>query len=180
MDYSKLVEELQQASLFELYRLQVAIGRLLENPEAIEAIRNQLQPGQQITYFDVIENREIEARVVKLKRTRLLVERLSDKQQWDIPFHHVNLARVDTEIKSSSGKIGLDKSQLKLGDRVRFVDEQNKDLYGEVVRLNPKTATVRLEDKTQWRVPYRLLYLVIEGERIMAPKLIEGEVLKRE
>lgn len=180
MDYSKIVEELQKASLFDLYRLQAAISRLLENPEGIEAIRNQLKPGQQITYFDAIENREIEARIVKLKRTRLLVENQKDKKRWDIPFYYINLAWVDTEIKTSSSSVGLDKSQLKLGDKVGFLDEQNNDLYGEVVRLNQKTATVILEDKTEWRVPYRLLYPVIEGERIIGTKLIEGKVLKRE
>lgn len=178
MDYSKIVQELQKSSLFDVYRLQVAINRLLENPDRIEEIRRQLRPGQEITYFDATENREIEARVVKLKQTRVLVEHKRDQQRWNIPLYYVNLEGVDTEIKVSSGKVGLDKSQLKVGDRVGFRDQQNNDLYGEVIRLNPKTATIRLEDSTEWRVPYRLLYSVIEGEQIEGRRLIEGEVLE--
>jgi len=178
MDYSEIVEELQKASLFDLHRLQVAINRLLENPDRIEEIKRQLRPGQEITYFDATENREIEAIVVKLKRTRVLVEHKRDQQRWNIPLYYVNLERVDTEIKVPSGKVGLDKSQLKVGDRVGFRDKQNNDLYGEVIRLNPKTATIRLEDNTQWRVSYKLLYSVIEGEQMGRPRLIEGEVLE--
>lgn len=178
MNYSRIVEELQNASPFELYRLKIAISRLLENPEKIEEIRNQLKPGQRITYFDWSENREIAARIIKLKQTRLLVENEGDKQLWNIPFYYVNLAKIDTQIRISSSIFGLDKNQLRIGDRVGFVDQQNNDLYGKVIRLNQKTVTIVLEDKTKWRVPYRLLFLVIEGDRKDAG-IIEGEVLKR-
>ena len=72
----------------------------------------------------------------------------------------------------------LGKSQLNLGDRVGFLDTQNNDLYGEVIRLNQKTATVMLADQTEWRGPYQLLSFVIEGERIDT-RLIEDQVLNR-
>jgi hypothetical protein len=179
MDYSKIIEELQKASLFDLYRLQVAISRLLENPDAIQAIRNQLKPDQVITYFGATENREIEARVLKLKQTRVLVENLHDKQLWNISFSSINLARVDTALFPPSSQVGLDKNQLKVGDRVGFLDQQNNDLYGEVTRLNRKTATVVLDDGAVWRVSYKLLSLVIEGERIGTTKLFEGTIVSR-
>ena len=180
MEYSKIVEELQKASLFDLYRLRVAMIRLLEDPERLEDIRAQLKAGQDITYFDAVENRDIEDRVIKLKRTRMLFDHKEDQERWDIPFYYVNINKVDTNIKvSSSNRGGIDKNELKLGDRVGFRDNQNNDLYGEVIRLNPKTATVIMEDNSRWRVPYRLLYDVIEGEGIIESRLIEGEVIKR-
>lgn len=175
MNYSKIVEELQNASLFDLYRLNVAINRLLENPQALESIRVQLRPDQLITYFDGAENREIEARVIKLKQTRVLVENLHDNQRWNIPLYYVNLAKVDTALTVPSNHAGIDKNQLKIGDRVMFLGRQNDELYGEVTRLNRKTATIVLDDGSGWRVPYRFLSLVIEGERT-ATKLLEGDI----
>ena len=178
MDYSRIIEELKQASLFDLYRLRVAISHQLENPQRIQEIKRQLKLGQTITYFDGVENRLIEAKVIKLKRTRLLVENKHDKQRWDIPFYWVNLDSVDTDITLSS-TMGLDKSQIKVGDKVGFRDRQNNDVYGEVVRLNRKTATILTDDHTKWRVGYGLLSPVIEGERGY-PNLIEGKVIDQE
>ena len=86
MDYSKIMEELKDASLFELYRLSAAIIQQLEDPKRISEIRRHLRIGQIISYFDSTENRSIEAKVIKLKRTRLLVEAIPDKQRWDIPY----------------------------------------------------------------------------------------------
>jgi hypothetical protein len=74
--------------------------------------------------------------------------------------------------------MGLDKSQIKVGDRVGFLDRQNNDVYGKVIRLNRKTATILTDDHTDWRVGYGLLYLVIDGER-GNPKLIAGEIVNR-
>ncbi len=178
MDYSKIVQDLQQASLFDLHRLRVAINHQLENPQRIREIKSQLKPGQTITYFDGAENRLIEATVIKLKRTRLLVKNERDQQRWDIPFHWVNLDSVDTDI-TLPPKMGLDRNQLKVGDKVGFRDRQNNDVYGKVVRLNRKTATIATDDHTKWRVGYGLLYLVLEGEQ-GHPKLIEGEFIDGE
>jgi len=66
MDYSRIIEELKQASLFDLYRLRVAISHQLENPQCIQEIRSRLKLGQTITFFDGVENRLIEAKVIKL------------------------------------------------------------------------------------------------------------------
>lgn len=163
MDFSKIVEELKQASLFDLYRLRVAINHQLENPQRIEDIKSNLNPGQTVSYFDEVGNRLVEAKIIRLKRTRLLVENIHDKQRWDIPFCGVNLDRVDTDITYSSRK-GIVKSQLKVGDTVGFHDKHNNDVYGEVIRLNQKTATIVTNTNTKWRVAYELLYVVIDGE----------------
>lgn len=52
MNYSKILEELNHASLFELYRLEQAISRSLEDPVRIEKIKDSLKVGQNIEYFD--------------------------------------------------------------------------------------------------------------------------------
>ena len=180
MDYSGILQALKEASLFDLYRLRAAIDHMLDQPERLDAIRNRLKPGQTITYFDETENRLIEARVIRLKRTRLLVENRHDGQQWNIPFYYVNLDRVDTDIKPISPEVGLDRSRLKVGDKVGFRDRQNNDLYGQVIRLNRKTATIQTENSGKWRVAYSFLFPIIDGRLGGRPGLIEGEVIDRE
>jgi hypothetical protein len=174
MDYSKIIEELKQASLFELYRLSVAINHLLEDPRRLSEIKKGLRSGQKISYFDRTENRLIEAKVIKLMRTRLLVENIDDQERWEIPLYYVNLDEVNTDIIGSS-KMVLEKSQLKVGDIVGFQDKQNNDVHGKIIRLNQKTATIKTSTNTEWRVGYEWLYLVIDVEQRI-PHLMEGPI----
>jgi hypothetical protein len=176
MDYSKIIEALKQASLFDLYRLSVAINHQLENPQRVAEIRKRLKPGQLIRYFDPTENRLIEANLIELRRTQLLVENTYDRQRWTIPVYWVNLDEVNTDINVSP-KTRLDKSQLSVGDIVGFPDKQNNDVHGEVIRLNQKSATIRTNVNTEWRVGYQWLYLVIEGEPGFSLQ-IKGEIVE--
>ena len=177
MDYSRILEELARASLFDLYRLQVAMGHHLDDPRRIQEIKRQLEPGQEITYFDDQANKLVKARVVRLKRTRLLVENRDDHQHWNVPFCSVNIEGVDTDIRSPANQQELEKSQLKIGDQVGFRDRQNNELYGQVVRLNRKTATLLVGDASKWRVAYSLLFPILDGERAVDRNLIEGQVV---
>lgn len=177
MDYSKIIQELQQATMFDLYRLNIAIGQQLDNPQRIDEIKSRLKPGQTIRYFNSTENRLVEATVLKLKRTQLSVRNTHDQVLWLIPFYTVNLEDVDTDL-AVPAKMGLDKSQLKVGDVVVYPDRQNNDVHGQVIRLNPKTATIKTEAGAEWRVAYEWLSLVIDGVRA-SPHLIEGRVVNR-
>ena len=175
MDYSTIVATLKQASLFDLYRLRVAINQLLDDHQRIDQIRSRLKPGQTITYFEPTENRLVEAIVIKLKRKRVLIENTDDQQRWTIPMYWVNLDEVNTDITLPSKK-GLDRSQLKVGDIVGFQDNQNNDVSGKVIRLNQKTVTIRTDTGAKWRVGYAWLYPLIDGEPV-SPYLIEGQIV---
>jgi hypothetical protein len=175
MDFSKIMEELQNASLFDLYRLSVAINQKLENPVLLSEIKKKLKPGQAISYFDETENRLIDAKIIKVMRKRLLVRHIDDGRKWDIPLYYVNLDNKNTDIIGPSGA-GLDKSQLKVGDMVGFQDNQNNDLNGNIIRLNQKTATIKTTANTIWRVAYEFLYMVIEVNQGQAP-MIEGRII---
>ncbi len=175
MDYSRIIKDLKQASLFDLYRLSIAINQQLENPQRVDEIKKRLHLGQMICYFDPVENRLIDAKVIRLKRIQLLVENVHDQKKWVIPVCWVNLDEENTDITASSKK-RLDKSQLKVGEIVGFRDKENNDVRGEIVRLNQKTATIRTDLKTEWRVGYQWLYLVVDGE-LSNPYLIEGQIV---
>lgn len=177
MDYSKILKTLNEASLFDLYRLQVAINHQLEAPDRIKAIKRYLKPDQTITYFDSELNKLVEAIVIKVRRTRLLVENRHDGRRWSIPFYSVNLDNVDTDLHTSGE--GIAKAQLKVGERVGFRDRQDQELYGVVIRLNPKTATLMVDNGVKWRVAYKLLFPIIDSERSADPLALEGEVIAR-
>jgi len=42
--------------------------------------------------------------------------------------------------------------------------KQNNDLFGELIRLNLKRATIKINEQSQWLVHYSHLFRVIEGE----------------
>ncbi len=163
MDYTFIISELRSASLFDLFRLRAALSQQLEDPERIAQVRSRLRPGMPISYFDEAQNRQIEARVLELHRTRLLVENRHDKGRWSIPFGAVNIDRVETDIRAGAEQRAIDRSQLKVGDAIGFHDRQNQDKYGRVVALNQKTATILTTDNQKWRVAYQFLFPVIDS-----------------
>ena len=177
MNYSEILDELDNASLFELFRLEQAIRHSLEDPARISNIKASLKVGQIIEYFHADENRLLEASIVELKRTRALVENRHDGKLWNIPFYHINLDHADIAISRSTGK--LDRNSLKVGDKVVFKDRKGNERFGEVIKLNQKTAGV-LVGTARWKVGYGLLSLILEGELGSETYLIEGQLLGRE
>jgi hypothetical protein len=177
MDYTQLPNELEKASLFDLYRLRAGIGKMLDQPDRIKAIKRRLSIDMEVTYFDEAKNRLIPATVEEIQRTRLLVRNVSDGKKWKIPFYMVNIDGVDTDIHAEQGQV--DRNKLKVGDLVGFHDRQQQEQYGEIVRLNPKTVTLHTKFGTKWRVAYSLLFKVVDGDggQVADSGLIEGEVV---
>ena len=68
MNFSKIVSDLEDASAFDLYRLRCAIERILDDPQKILQVKQSLRIGAKVFWFDDIENREIEAEVVEIKK----------------------------------------------------------------------------------------------------------------
>jgi hypothetical protein len=181
MDISAVYEALEEASLFELYRLQTAIGLRLDDPKKIHEIKRRLRPGQKVTYFSDDENRLIVAEVIEIRRTRLSVRDLHDGKKWNLPFYYINIDDVDTELRATSPKEGIPKSHLKIGDQVGFRDRENNRVVGQVIRLNQKTASILVNGTGKWRVAYALLYPVIDGmPGNGGPYLLEAEVTSRD
>lgn len=178
MDYSSILQELKSASLFDLYRLLVAVDQQLDNPERIEQVRARLHPGMKIRFFETSQNGLVDATVLELNRTRLVVQNHQDGRRWSIRYCSVNVDEVETDL-SPMGEGKLDRSQLKGGDRVGFRDRQNQIRYGRIVSLNQKTATVLVNDRDRWRVAYSYLFLVIEGAAVKTGWVDQGEERQR-
>ncbi len=161
MDFNLILSELRNASTFDLYRLQAAISKLLDDPERVIAIKRQLRPGMEITYFHPEENRLIPVRLLEPRKTRALVQDLRSERQWTIPLFMINLQSVDTDI--APRRDGVDRLSLRIGDTVGFTGRDGRELFGTLIKLNPKRAKIQTT-KGVWIVPYAMLFTVIEGE----------------
>ncbi len=162
MDYSSLIKELDKATSFDLYRLSSAIDRMLEDPVRIADIKQFLHIGQEVEYFDGNANHAVNGTVVKFLPTRVVVENHHDKKRWRLPFYMINIHRIDTRINEGTRQ-GLGRNEVAVDDLVGFLDRDNDERYGTVIRLNPKTVTLAC-DGGQWRVAYSLLFKVLNPQ----------------
>lgn len=172
---------LNKLSLFELYRINRAIDKKLKDPEKNQEIKKLLNVGQDITYFDPRVNKLVGAIIVKIKLSQVLVKNKDDNQIWTIPFYFINIGDIDTNIRSRNKHVS--KESLKIGDQVCFYNNENNEIYGEVIKLNYKTATIIVNGThARWRVGYKLLYPIFDGESgeesDFNQGFIEGELLE--
>jgi hypothetical protein len=79
---------------------------------------------------------------------------------------------VDTNISAQNKKQGLDRNEVKVGERVGFLDKNNNECYGSIIRLNPKSVTINC-DTAQWRVGYSFLFKVLSPEYDALPGALD-------
>ena len=163
INYSHILDQLKDASAFELYRLRSAIDVMVEEPNRCMEVMTTLNEGQEIEYFHSTENRMIPARVVKLKRKQVSVEHLEDNERWNIPCYMINFDRKDTRIVQSKSAVGMSRNELAVGDCVGFRGRNQKEEIGQIAKLNPKMAVVQTKE-AKWRVRYDAIYPIFDVE----------------
>jgi len=130
-----LISSLEKASLFQLWRLTDVIGKMLDDPSKLMRVKSQLVVGQETMYFDPDDNKDISCIIVKISRTRALIQRHDNGKRWNIPFYMFNINNIPTDVKTDKKKI--DRLTLKVGDSVGFVNHRtNQELYGDVTEHN--------------------------------------------
>ena len=175
MNYTNILQELEEASLFDLLRLSVAINDELKNPQRIEKIKHSLTIGQEISWFNNGTNRLEKAIVKKLTPTRCEVTNLVDAKNWNILYAAINMDDADISIQSSQ-KFGVKKSTLRVGDIVSFKDNEHKLQFAKVLKLNPKTAGLITMEGIKWRVYYENLSINMDIDAdIIKEKELEYE-----
>ncbi|WP_295385676.1 hypothetical protein [uncultured Thiodictyon sp.] len=161
MNYTAILEALGQASLFQLYRLNAAITNQLDDPARVAAVKGALRVGQTLHWFDSTANRLVEAQLLSVNRTRARVQNVADGKIWNLPFYFIDLDGQDVAIAAQKRQ-ALDRNSLRVGDRVGFKDRSGHERFGQVVKLNTKSASVQV-DGLRWRVAYGLLLSVFDG-----------------
>lgn len=155
MNYSEIIIELEKASLFDLSRLAFAISNELADTKRINKVKNILVVGQIIMWFNNKINALVEAKIIKCNKTSCEVENLSDKVRWNVGYCYINIENVSIDINRRQ-KRGLKRYELRLGEVVTFLDQHHHPLYGKVVKLNPKMASIDVNGGI-WKVSYSLL-----------------------
>ena len=162
MNFSDVLKALNQASAFELYRMRAAINRVLDEPRWLQAIQSRLQVGQAIEYFDAQANKPRHGKLLELRRKQAVVLDQDDGKRWLIPYVAINLDGSDVQIREQP-KQGLGRNEVAIGDAVGFIDRNQQQRSGQVIRLNDKTVTL-LCGQQQWRVAYAYLHRVVDGD----------------
>lgn len=162
MNFSDLIKFANQASAFELYRLRVAINRILEDPKWLNAVQSRLQPGQEVQYFNDRFNALRRGRVLELCKKYVSVLDLEDGKRWRVPYPAFNLDGADVSIREHKSK-GLGRNEVAIGDALGFIDRDRQQRTGKVIRLNDLTVTL-LCDNTKWRVYYQHLHRVLDSD----------------
>jgi hypothetical protein len=161
MNYAEVLAALDEASLFQLYRLNAAINNQLDDPKRVRAVKQALRVGQTVRWFDSVDNRLQEATLLRINRTRAEIQNLGDGKRWSIPFYQIDLDGADVTIATQKRQ-PIDRNRLSVGDRVAFKGRDGHERFGEVVKLNTKTASVQV-GTVRWRVSYGLMAPVIDG-----------------
>jgi hypothetical protein len=164
MNFSDVLKAMNQASAFELYRMRAAINRVLDEHRWLQAIQSRLQIGQPIEYFDAQANKLRHGKLLELRRKQAVVLDQDDGKHWLIPYVAINLDGSDVEIREQSIQ-GLGRNEVAVGDVVGFIDRNQQQRSGQVIRLNDKTVTL-LCAQQQWRVAYAFLHRVVDSDTI--------------
>ena len=174
MNFSDVIKTLNQASAFELYRMRAAIDRVLDEPRWMQAIQARVKLGQTVQYFDSQANALKRGQVLELRRKQAVVLDLDDGKRWIISYAAINLDGLDVEIREQKSK-GLGRNEVAIGDVVGFLDRDQQQRTGKIIRLNDKTVTLQ-SGQGQWRVAYSYLHRVVDATATMQGVIEMGEV----
>ena len=154
---------LTKASLFDIYRLKVAMTGLLERPEKIGEIKKHLRIGMHISYFSARSNKLVDAVVEEIQRTNVYGRDKRDGQKWGVPFSALNLGNENTDIDAKQTQENFDRNQFQVGEHICFIGKNDKETNGIITQLNPKTASIITRDGSRWRVAYSHLFKIVDA-----------------
>ena len=160
MNFSEVIQTLNQASAFDLFRLQAAIDRALSEPHRIQAVQSRLKVGQSVQFFDWRANKLKRGQVLEMRRKDVVVLDMDDALRWVLSYAAINLDGADVQIREQKPQ-GLGRNEVALGDVVGFLDRDQQQRTGKIIRLNDKTVTLQC-GPTQWRVAYSFLHRVLD------------------
>ena len=166
MNYTRILEELDKASLFDLYRLHHIIKDELDDPKKIKFVKNMLREGQIVSHYNGKLNSIDDVEIITLNKNNCVIRQLNDDSLWTSTYAAININNSNISINTNQ-KYGLKKFQIAIGEILTFLNNDNKQIYGKVIRLNQKSVTLMVDD-TKWRVGYGLLSknMDIEGKAI--------------
>lgn len=165
-----LVAALPQAGTLDLYRLGYAIRALYSEPRRVLEIRRHLHLGMTVRFFDATTGVMRNGRITALRQHDVAIDETDRPSRWSgVPYAALDLQPADTtdsvEILDAAPQgpraAARTRADFKVGDSVSFTDRGGRTVFGRIVRLNQKTASIDT-DGGSWRVSYPLLQPVVD------------------
>jgi hypothetical protein len=162
MDWHNLMSTMaSQASDLELLKLRTALDHLLLQPKRIMAIRQHLHVGQAVEYLDVRINTMQPGRVIEFKPDQVLIQSTRDlKYRW-LPYAAIQVDQTSTAALPITEPTCSRREDFAIGDTVSFEGRDLIRMFGKIVRINQKTASILCEDGREWRVSFALIQPVV-------------------
>ncbi|HUP07526.1 MAG TPA: hypothetical protein VMU47_10265 [Caldimonas sp.] len=169
---AQLIANLPQASSLDLYRIEVAVRKLRDEPQRIIGVRQHLHLGMTVHFMNDRDAAMHTGRIVAMRDRDVTIDDLNQHTRWSgVPY-----AAIDVQAKHSDApeveildlpeapppaRRRPTRADFKIGDTVSFLDRENRPRLGKVVRLNVKTASIEC-DNGIWRVSFALLQHVVD------------------
>jgi hypothetical protein len=134
MNFTDIIKSLNNASAFDLYRMRAAIDRVLDEPRWMQSVQVRLKIGQQVQYFDPQANALRQGWLLEMRRKQAVVVDLADARKWLISYGAINLDGSDVQIREKKAQ-GLGRNEVGIGDVVGFVDRDQNQRTGKIIRL---------------------------------------------
>jgi hypothetical protein len=134
MNFTDIIKSLNNASAFDLYRMRAAIDRVLDEPRWMQSVQVRLKIGQQVQYFDPQANALRQGWLLEMRRKQAVVVDLADARKWLISYGAINLDGSDVQIRENKAQ-GLGRNEVGIGDVVGFVDRDQNQRTGKIIRL---------------------------------------------
>ena len=97
-----------------------------------------------------------------MRRKQAVVLDMNDARRWLISYAAINLDGSDVQIRERKAQ-GLGRNEVAIGYVVGFVDRDQNQRTGKIIRLNDKTVSLQCGG-TQWRVAYAYLHRVVDAD----------------
>ncbi|WP_434667614.1 hypothetical protein P5W99_35805 [Paraburkholderia sp. A3BS-1L] len=161
-----ILDTLRQAPSAELYRLYLAIGKMLDDPRRILEVRQRLHLGMSVDYVGDNPLEPLsQGTIVELRHTQAVVQDSRSRRHWAIPYAAIvpgsTAPVVHPEPPPPSPR--AKREEFFIGDTVGFTDKHLNECIGTIVRLNAKTASIAVTgSEGHWRVSYGLLRHIVD------------------
>ena len=158
-------DSLRQAPSAELYRLYLAIGKMLHDPRRILEIRQRLYLGMVVNYIgDNPLEPPAQGTIVELRQTQAVVQDTVTRRRWGVLYAAIIPDSASgPDLVEPASPPRTQREEFFIGDTVSFTDKHLSERVGIIVRLNSKTASIAVNhSEGHWRVSYALLRKIVD------------------
>ena len=170
-DLAKLIANLPQASSLDLYRIEVAVRKLRNEPQRVLDVRRHLHLGMTVHFLSDYDAAMHTGKIVAMRDRDLTIDDTKQNVRWkSVPYAALDLQAtgadnaveiLDEAAPPRRVPRATTRADFRIGDNVTFLDRDHQMRIGRVLRLNQKTASLEC-DNGLWRVSYALLQHVVD------------------